>query len=392
MANETTLISLVSKQTWPQILSVLHLRPKKLLLLHSENEQESKMPAERLSTFFRDQKIIGRDSICLASVPHDDFSAVGRKLDDIMAEYNVSPDSCILNFTGGNKLMASASFDWARKKGVNAFYLERGNEMTWFEKAAGGMSTRRETLPGNIADDFDPRDILKCQIDASDIERKGEMLTLLRALDDTDLKILNNGGDPLQFLKIEGTADAEEKRGDRLELLSAVFLLHLGVKKVRRSLRLKAKLFNSRLPRPHTEIDLLFIWNDKMWIVDCKDKIASEGLVAALRRDLKCLELNLTGQVETLLERIAGELASKRNTVLKEDMAAIREIGGLLGRTICVRMEQMPDEVLQYAKFNNINVVQKNALHNSLKILLNPNAPAEGKDLAELENIFNNNK
>ncbi len=43
-----TPISLASKQIWPQVLAVLHLRPQRLVLVHSAEESESKRPAERL--------------------------------------------------------------------------------------------------------------------------------------------------------------------------------------------------------------------------------------------------------------------------------------------------------------------------------------------------------
>jgi hypothetical protein len=53
-----------------------------------------------------------------------------------------------------------------------------------------------------------------------------------------------------------------------------------------------------------------------------------------------------------------------------------------------VRKEQMPDEVLQYAKFNNIDVVQKKNMLSSLKALLYPNAIADDKSLIGLQNFF----
>jgi hypothetical protein len=55
---------------------------------------------------------------------------------------------------------------------------------------------------------------------------------------------------------------------------------------------------------------------------------------------------------------------------LKEDLVAIREIGGLLGRTICVRRSPLPPEVEEYAKLNGIVVTYKNRLPADIKALL----------------------
>ena len=40
-------LSLASKQIWPQVLSVLHVGHRRLILYHSDEEAESKRPAER---------------------------------------------------------------------------------------------------------------------------------------------------------------------------------------------------------------------------------------------------------------------------------------------------------------------------------------------------------
>lgn len=41
-----TLLSLASKQIWPHILSVAYLKPKRLILLHSNAVDESKRPTQ----------------------------------------------------------------------------------------------------------------------------------------------------------------------------------------------------------------------------------------------------------------------------------------------------------------------------------------------------------
>jgi len=44
-----TLLSLASKQIWPQVLAVAHVKPERLVVLHSEDIPESKGPAQRLN-------------------------------------------------------------------------------------------------------------------------------------------------------------------------------------------------------------------------------------------------------------------------------------------------------------------------------------------------------
>jgi hypothetical protein len=45
------LLSLASRQIWPQVLLVAHLKPERLILLHSADPAESKGPAQRLKRF-----------------------------------------------------------------------------------------------------------------------------------------------------------------------------------------------------------------------------------------------------------------------------------------------------------------------------------------------------
>ena len=47
-----TLLTLASKQIWPQVLAVARLKPKRLFLLHSADAAESKGPAQRLKRLF----------------------------------------------------------------------------------------------------------------------------------------------------------------------------------------------------------------------------------------------------------------------------------------------------------------------------------------------------
>ena len=103
-------------------------------------------------------------------------------------------------------------------------------------------------------------------------------------------------------MHVEGEADLESKAGDALEFNAAAVILYFGVSEVRRSVRLKVRTPNGvSSRRPHAEIDLLFNWNGRLWLVDCKDRIAEEDLVERLRRSLPS---NISKNTKMLLNRI----------------------------------------------------------------------------------------
>jgi hypothetical protein len=118
-----------------------------------------------------------------------------------------------------------------------------------------------------------------------------------------------------------------------------------------------------------------------LWLVDCKDRMPAEDLAERLRR---CLPGPLTATVEELLARIQKELSIGQTKVMKEDLLAVREAGGLLGNVVCVRKAELPEEVLQYARHNGIGVVRKSDLVEGFRTLLFPTRPAGNDDVAGL--------
>jgi len=384
------LITLASKQIWPQVLSVMHLKPERVLLLHSNDQAESKGPAQRLKRFFDKHNIVPKGGTHLGLIPHDDFNGVEHRLDELAANYQLKIEDTFLNFTGGNKLMATAAFRWATAKGMKSFYLERGQTLTWFEPHNGNLQTRTEKLDGRITNELDPVALLRCHLDASELERPGQILTLNQAgreISIEDLwKQIKNGNDACQWLEIKGKADPEEKKGDSLEYATAAVVLKLGVKCAYRSLRLKVKSAQHvSTMLPHAEIDLLFNWNGRLWLVDCKDRKPVENLIEGLRREIK---QTLSSQAEKLLHQIGEELEIGQTKAMKLDLVAIREMGGLLGKIVCVRKAELPEQALQYAKYNQIEVVLKRDLVEGLRALLFPGAPPTQAQLDSLSQAF----
>lgn len=384
------LISLASKQIWPQVLTVAHLKPDRLFLIHSNDKTESQGPAQRLKRFFDNSGLIPKGGTRLEVVPDSEFNAIELALDTLQTSYQLPLDDCAVNFTGGNKLMATAAFRWSDRRGVKSFYLERRNLLTRFEPRDGDIHTRTETLDGHITDSLDPVALLRCQLDASEVERAGQTIELNedgRGLPEADFfRRIQNGNDARPWLRVQGEADREPREGDRLEFASAAVLLKLGVLRVQRGLRLKVRSgqgIGTRLP--HVEIDLLFTWAGRLWLVDCKDRMPAEDLVKKLRHHLPH---PIDENADQLLGRIQEELAISQTKVMKEDLLAVREAGGLLGSVVCVRKAGLPEEVVQFARYNQIELVRKNNLVEGFRDLLSPNRPADTGDLAALPAHF----
>ncbi len=398
----SVLLSLASRQVWPHILTAAYRKPSRLILLHSDVADESKEPAKRLKEFFDHRsQIIQPGETWLESIPHDDFDAVEKRLDQLIDRLNLD-SNCELNFTGGNKLMATAAFFWAAKHRFKSFYLDRGNRVTWFEPSRDGQATWSETLDGHITNSLDPVALLRCQSLTSEVEREGERLTLSRLgeeLSGTEFRkrIEAEFGKPINkrsinwLMESTGEGDKGRKEGDFLELVAAAVLLKLGVTEVRRSLRLKVnapQIISSHRP-PHQEIDLLFNWNGKLWLVDCKDQISKDNLVKKLRQQLRQnSKVKLSLGAEESLGRIRSDLQIGQTKVLKEDLVAINDVGGLLGQVVCVRKSPLPDEVQAYAKRNRIEVVLKNEIFKGFHRLINSAKPESPKAFAALERRF----
>lgn len=386
-----TLLSLASKQVWPHILSVTQIKPERLVLLHSDDANESRLPAQRLKRFFDRHGPVPQGRIKLEPLSDSDFSSIERRLDELTAAQSWNLAECVMNVTGGNKLMATAAFRWAARRGVRTFYLERRNKITWFDFRDGEIITTSDTLNGHVTDGFDPVALLRCQVDASEVEREGETLTLNRAAQDMDadklFTQLGSGGDAQKHLDVSGTADRDVKVGDSLEYITAAILLKLGVRRVQRSLRLKVKSapgVGTNLP--HAEIDLLFTWDGKLWLVDCKDRKSPESLIKGLRQELT--NQILSQQAKDLLARISKELSIGQTKVMKEDLIAVHETGGLLGQVVCVRKTEPDGEVAQFAKHNKVEIVPKSRLTESWLSLLFPNAKPDAAQLQDLASAF----
>ncbi len=375
----TTLLSLASRQIWPQVLAVAHLKPDRVFLLHSEDLAESKGPAQRLKRFFDSSGLAPTGGTRLEPVSHTDFSAIESRFDEIVAAHQLNLGECIVNITGGNKLMATAVFRRVARRGVRTFYLERGNLVTWFEPCDGDMLTHAEPLPAGITNDLDAAAMLSCQFGDEVVQFQGERLTLnekgskivpqevaAKLKDETRLD--RGAFDFRKWLRIENPSPRQPKEGDNLEYGTACALLMARVPAVRRSVEL-ATLPNSR--NSEGELDLVFNWNGRLWVVDCKDRVGGETKIEALRGAL----LGAGGgnrQTEALLDSLAEDLKDRDIKILREDLLQISEVGGLLGCALAVRSSQPPQQALEFAasRHPQVDVLLKKDLVKRLPAIL----------------------
>lgn len=386
MPSACTLISFASRQIWPQVLSVLHQRPARLRLFHSAEGAESKRPAQRLRELLASSQILPPGAILLREVPHDRFQEIVDALADAAAQDSLDDTNSIVNLTGGNKLMALAAAEWCRLAGVPCFYLERDLRVFPFLPKGGDLLPQPDyQLDPHLARDLDPLALLGCQLDNAQIVSPGQRLVLNEPGRQVDLDqfpaLLQQHRDFREFLAWDHPAP-EERYGDGLEFAVAFALLKLGVPAVQRGIRLSPRVpFSSALEEG--ELDLVFNWSGKLWLVDCKDRKSPESRINALRSDLQ-KDTPLSPQIQQHLDCLAEELRQKELHPLKEDLLAVSETAGLLGRAICVRRSPLPPQANEFARSRNLPVVLKHNLLGGLRPLLFPDAPASLDELKAL--------
>ncbi len=299
-----TLLSLASRQIWPQVLSVLHVKPERLVLLHSTEEAESKRPAERLKNFLEGSGLLKQGNVALSQIPHDSFSGVREAIADFAADHSLDESNCLMNLTGGNKLMAMAAAEWCRLSPTKCFYLERDLRFFPFNPINTDLLPQPEfKLDPHLAKDLDPLALLRCQIDAAEIVSGGQSLTLNpagHAGKDVEVQaLLKKSFDFRKYLKSD--VDEHESRvGDGLEYATAYAVLKLGVPRIQRGIRLSPRFLRA-INHEEGELDLVFNWAGKLWVVDCKDRKDAGNRVERLRTEI-ISQSTLTTHMDQLLK------------------------------------------------------------------------------------------
>jgi hypothetical protein len=202
-----------------------------------------------------------------------------------------------------------------------------------------------------------------------------------------DLPLHRGGFDFRRWLVIEDRRPVRrtepEPEGQNLEYAAAYTLLRLGVPVVRRSVELKP---SDQTSLSEGELDLVFNWNGRLWVVDCKDKASGQTKLENLRTALVGQGVNL-GSIAKHLEAIQRDIEEKEIKILREDLAQISEVGGLLGNALAVRSSELPAQARQFAQSRRakVEVIIKHELEKRLRVLLDPSRPASLDELRVLE-------
>ena len=381
-----TLLSLASRQIWPQVLGVLHARPQRLVLFHSDEEGESKRPAERLRDFFHSGGVSQPPVVELKRVPHDRFRDVVDAFANAAEQWTLDDTNCRVHLTGGNKLMAMAAAEWCRLAGVPCFYLERDHRVFPFSSRGGDLLPQPDfKLDSHLPRELEPLALLRCQLDQADISNGGQRLALNdtgRRLPEAEIQsLLRNGHDFRKFLKWD-VEEHDRQAGFDLEYATAFAVLKLGVPTVQRSIRLAPRVLRGS-GKEEGELDLVFNWSGKLWMVDCKDRHSAESKVERLRTEI-LRQLTPDSRLMGLLDRLEEELRQRDLHPLKEDLLSVAEVGGLLGRAIVVRRASLPQQAEEFARSRRIEVVLKDRLLAGLRPILFPDEPVSMEQLRAL--------
>lgn len=316
------------------------------------------------------------------------FPAIIRRIEDAIASaadaFELGPENCSLHLTGGTQLLSMAAVEWCRSCANPSFHLDTQGErqqIVPFHYEAGNLiQDPTRAIAPETTNGVDPLALLKCQLEDDDVTQDGQTLTLSSRGQSMELAALpqlmeqersrrGSGKASLIELLLHAKGPAPEPRaGDLLELATAFALLKSGPCRVQRGIVMKsAKRRDDR--NDSGELDLVFNWNGRLWIVDCKDRIDAEDRVGKLRAELFSSG-GISPRASDLLNGLAGELKDKELKTLKEDMAALADGGGLQGKSLIVRRERLPYQAEDDAHTRKLEVVLADQLQVQLRGML----------------------
>jgi hypothetical protein len=371
-----TLLTLVSRQIWPQVIAVAVEKPDTVILLHTDNGRESQRPAERLKHLLESEGLIRPGNVHLQPIPSSPIADCIEAIGTAAEADSLGPDNCRMHLTGGTKLLNMAAVEWCRMCSNPSFYLDNQGGRQQIVPFLFDRGHLVQGPPQPIRPDttnfIDPLALLKCQLDDEDVTHDGQTITLSPKGMETSLAALpqlidheRNRRDTSKPSLIERLFDTngptpEPRAGDLLELATAFALLKSGPNRVQRGVTHKSRNRSNSL-NDSGELDLVFNWNGRLWIVDCKDRKDAEDRVGQLRNEL--FSTGISSKADQLLKGIAAELKDKELKTLKEDMAALADAGGLQGQALIVRREKLPTQAEDYARTRKLAVVLAARLH-----------------------------
>ncbi|MBL9139557.1 MAG: hypothetical protein JNK85_27055 [Verrucomicrobiales bacterium] len=381
-----TLVTLVSRQLWTQVLTLIHLRPSRVILLHSDHETESKGPMERLRRFLVGHRVAfgpmnSPIEVVAEPIPHRNqdgrlFDNLVVAFEEVRERHRLAQGDCV-NISGGTRLMSAAAFAWAKTRGLESIYLDRDRELTRLEPRKGGFNARVELVDPSPFDRFDPLDLLSLQAGDEIVTEPGCRLELTQegaAADWDELRTRFAGGGMAAefFLRIPGGGAPPRGRqvGDALEYETALWVLKAGARSVRRGVQLSLP---DRLGFPGTrsdeEIDCLFCHGGRLWLVECKFRRSAVNHADRVRRAFGRL---LPRDANEALWKLTQAFETGEKDSLKLDLLLAYRIAGVQGQVVRVVSGMIEDDLRNFAKTKGIVLISKSELPDAMRRLLTP--------------------
>ncbi len=379
LSNPITLFTIVSGQVMPQIKTVTHLRPKRLVLLHSK-APESEGTASRLKTFFDSDHFqhhlaLPKDaqwSCVLKEIPDNDYTAICNRVSLILTE-NKS-DDVMLNFTGGNKLMSTGAFAAASALGVPCCYLERRDELSSLIPKDGTLLTTTEKINRDACDGLDAIEVMRCQGGGA-LEIKADRVLvatskLAECAQSEVQRRLTADQSLIEFLGVQHGIPiplAGNQAGDSWELNTAAAILFCGVRQVCHSVHLRSAQTELN------ELDLVFLRHGVIWVVECKDRVGAGGVLRNVKNALNMAQRRIDHRLYQSAENGLRDLKKRLSIAplhqLSSKLNAARTFGGLLGRTLFAPLS-IGEGLVEHAKALNIDLIVKSRALKDLAALL----------------------
>lgn len=159
--------------------------------------------------------------------------------------------------------------------------------------------------------------------------------------------------------------------GERFELMVALALLKLGVEQVAHRVELSSRDSQAR-EHKHAELDLVFIWPGRLWVVECKDHEKSERkgrrIWDSLKRNVRLKELDVDEQA--FVDELGGMIRRRYRKTSKERILAAQECGGALAQVIFTVRGEPSGDVREFAESNRLHIARENALECDLATAL----------------------
>lgn len=384
---KTTLVSLISEQTIPNVQFINEL---KQTIDHYIFITTEKMMKNGVSEWIKSACSIQNKDVTEIQVNQFEYDDIIIKLDQF--DFDQFDKKCV-NLTGGTKMMTLAAFDYFKELGAEIYYVTGTNDeyiklspgrrkktLQLYSKinlnqylTAYGFKITQST-PSGISQEQNEI-IFKSYLDGI-FHNYTELLNVLRSFRNKAIKEIESIENLDRFItdigyspKTKGTLDKYEVKyltGEWFEDFVANKIkseLNLSDNEIETGLHISKK--NKNNESITNEMDVLFVFKNNLYTIECKTSIY----------------LDLTVVEKTLDEVIKMEEGKKparkdilAETIYKSD--ALRHGFGLFVKTAIFVLDDLgQSDKLKRAELSNIKVVDKSKLTSGMKIhqLLNIN-------------------